>query len=328
MGHLRALDGLRGVAILGVLAYHSRLVPGGFVGVDLFFALSGFLITTLLLAERERHGDVRLPAFWARRFLRLVPALVGAVALAAFASSRLGLPLPRTWIAATLVYASNLLIGYGGVYPIGILSHTWSLGMEEQFYLLWPPLLLLSARRGVGGVALAAAILSVVPAGLRLAYAAAHPGDPNAWLRIYFAPDMRFDAIALGCLAAALLRVAPADGRRSEAGFALAALAGAAWLALVTVGAHIGTLVAHPMLFSVTSLAATAIVVGAVRVGAVGRALSLAPLVWLGKISYGLYLLHVTVSCCSRRARSGSSGAQRSRSPRPPTGSSSDRSCS
>ena len=170
MPYLRALDGLRGIAILAVMAYHSRWLSGGFVGVDLFFALSGFLITRLLIAEWQRHGDVHLIGFWARRLLRLAPALVAAVALAVPVSRWIEMPLEKAWVAATLVYTSNLLIGYGHVYPIGLLSHTWSLGMEEQFYLLWPPLLVLSMRSGLGGVCGSAALLSVVPALLRLWY--------------------------------------------------------------------------------------------------------------------------------------------------------------
>jgi peptidoglycan/LPS O-acetylase OafA/YrhL len=297
--YLRALDGLRGLAILAVLAYHSGLLPGGFVGVDLFFALSGFLITTLLLAERRRYGDLALRAFWARRALRLVPALVAAVALAVAVSRWIGMPLEATWIAATLLYGSNLLIGYGHDYPIGLLSHTWSLGMEEQFYLLWPPLVALSLRWGIGGVFGAATLLSVVPALLRLAYEAANPGDPytdpTLWTRIYFAPEMRFDAIAVGCWAAAGSILRPWTGRVWDVVVTVAALVGAAWLGFVCLHADIGMLVARPMLFSATALASTAIVVAAARESFLTRPLAWAPLVGLGKISYGLYLYHPIV---------------------------------
>jgi peptidoglycan/LPS O-acetylase OafA/YrhL len=289
------LDGLRGVAILGVLAYHSRLLPGGFVGVDLFFALSGYLITSLLLEEWRRHGDIRLPAFWARRMLRLAPALVLGVAFTYAAAAYVGLPLRAEWVAASLLYAANLLIGYGGVYPLGLLSHMWSLGMEEQFYLVWPLLLVGASRFGALGVSAAALLLSVVPALLRLWYTAAHPADPNLWLRVYFAPDMRFDAIALGCLAGAWLPFRTAPGPFATRAIQLAAIGGALWLALVAVGAQIATLVAHPMLFSVTSVAATAVVLGAIRLPLLEWPLSSPPLVWLGRISYGLYVIHVAV---------------------------------
>lgn len=299
MPYLRALDGLRGIAILAVLAYHSGWLPGGFVGVDLFFALSGFLITRLLITEHQRHGDVNLLRFWARRALRLAPALVAAVALAIPVSHWIGMPLEPVWIAATLLYASNLLIGYGHVYPIGLLSHTWSLGMEEQFYLVWPPLVVFSMRFGLRGVCGAAALLSIVPALLRWAYVDAHPGDPYGdpvlWTRVYFAPEMRFDAVALGCLAGAGLTLRPCAGRTWDLAAMATALAGAGWIGFVCVAADIGMLVARPVLFSVTSLAATAIVVAAARGTLLSRPLEWAPIVALGKISYGLYLYHLIV---------------------------------
>lgn len=299
MRHQPALDGLRGISILAVLAYHSGLVSGGFVGVDLFFALSGFLITRLLVAEHAKAGRIGLLAFWARRALRLLPALAAAVGLAVVVSRWIGMPLEPTWIAATLLYASNLLIGFGHVYPIGLLSHGWSLAMEEQFYLVWPPLVAWAMRWGVRGVGVVAAILSLAPAIWRSVYVVGHPGnpysDPELWTRVYFAPDMRFDAIALGCLAGAGWSFFGAPGRRADLVALGAGLLGAGWLVEVCLNAEIGTLVSQPMLFSATSLAATAIVVAAARELRVLRALEWKPLVALGRISYGLYLYHVIV---------------------------------
>jgi peptidoglycan/LPS O-acetylase OafA/YrhL len=295
LAYLRALDGLRGVAILGVLAYHSRLLPGGFVGVDLFFALSGFLITSLLLHEWRKHGDIHLAGFWARRVLRLAPALVFAVFLALGASRHLGIELRSSWLLASLAYASNLLIGYGGVYPLGLLSHTWSLGMEEQFYLVWPLLLVAALRWRMRGVCAAAAVLCILPAMLRLRYEAAHLGDPALWLRIYFAPDMRMDALAMGCLAGGWLALGTPPGTMASAAITVGAVVGTLALAVVSLGAQIGTIVATPMLFSAIALSSTAVVLGAVHLRGFDWLLSLPPLVWLGKISYGLYLVHVIV---------------------------------
>jgi len=297
--HLPALDGLRGISILAVLAYHSGLLPGGFVGVDLFFALSGFLITRLLVAEHEQMGRIRLLDFWARRALRLLPALGAAVGLAVVVSRAIEMPLEPLWIAATLLYAGNLLIGYGHVYPIGLLSHGWSLGMEEQFYLVWPLLVALAMRWGVRGVGLVAAALSLGPAIWRSLYVAGHPGnpysDPELWTRVYFAPDMRFDAIALGCLAGAGWSFLSTPGRRADLVALGTGLLGAVWLADVCLNAEIGTLVSQPLLFSATSLASTAIVVAAARETRLLRPLEWMPLVALGRISYGLYLYHVIV---------------------------------
>lgn len=300
MPHLPALDGLRAIAILAVLAYHSGLLSGGFIGVDLFFALSGFLITRLLIAEHAAEGDLRLSHFWARRALRLVPALVAALVLAVAVSRRIEMPLEPGWAAAALLYASNLLIGWAHVYPIGLVSHTWSLAMEEQFYLLWPPIVALGLRRGLRPVLGAAVLLSLGPALARLAYCTVHPGDPyrdpTLWLRIYFAPEMRFDAIALGCLAAVILaRRSVPDGSSARAVVAAAGVAGLSWLGFVALRGDIGMLVAQPLLFSVTALAATAVVVAAVRVPAFAIPLGARPFVWLGRISYGLYLYHVIV---------------------------------
>lgn len=295
MTHLPALDGLRGIAILAVLAYHSGILSGGFVGVDLFFALSGFLITRLLIAERDRHGDVRLGRFWIRRALRLAPALVAALLLAVPVSRFIEMPLEPTWIAATLLYASNLLIGWGHVYPIGLVSHTWSLAMEEQFYLLWPPLVLIAMRTGRHRVCLAAGVLAVAPCVLRLVWVATHANDPALWLRVYFAPEMRFDAIALGCLGGAWTTMPLAKDPRFDGAIAGAALVGAGWLGWIAVRCEIGTLVAAPMLFSLTSLAATTVVLAAVRIERFARPLAWKPLVLLGRISYGLYLVHVIV---------------------------------
>ena len=147
--HVRALDGMRAIAVLLVIAFHVRL-PGfraGFVGVDIFFVLSGFLITSLLLEEIRRTGRVSLSAFWARRARRLLPALVlvlltvGVVtALTATYTERASM---RGDLLATTGYVANWHFVQTSTYfaDIGVdspLEHTWSLAIEEQFYLLWP----------------------------------------------------------------------------------------------------------------------------------------------------------------------------------------------
>ena len=156
-----ALDGVRALAVAAVLAFHGGLavLPGGFLGVDAFFVLSGYLITSLLLAEWQRSGGIDVVAFWTRRIRRLLPALVvvvGAVALAApvLVTSGEVLQLRRAaW--ATLLYANNwqmVLEGddyFARTAAPDPLEHTWSLAIEEQFYLVWPLLLVLvlQARR-------------------------------------------------------------------------------------------------------------------------------------------------------------------------------------
>src|SRR6185369_2522612 len=133
------------------------LLTGGWLGVDVFFALSGFLITSLLVEERERTGGIALARFYARRALRLLPALVAMVAvcgLAVLLTSPRALVAGRAaFLAAVLLYVANWAIVAG--YLVFALGHTWSLAIEEQFYVLWPPMLALLLR-GVRGRSAAA----------------------------------------------------------------------------------------------------------------------------------------------------------------------------
>src|SRR5882672_3570822 len=146
--HMPALDGLRGVAVAGVLAFHLGRLTGGYLGVDAFFVLSGFLITSLLLAEYATAGAIHLAAFWARRARRLLPALLVVLVAVAFAAT--------VWVAArdlgrvrddglaTLFYFANwhsISAGHGywaSFQTPSLLQHTWSLAIEEQFYVVWP----------------------------------------------------------------------------------------------------------------------------------------------------------------------------------------------
>ena len=135
-----ALDGLRGVAVAGVLAFHAGLLPGGYLGVDLFFVLSGFLITSLLVAEHAREGRIRLGAFWARRARRLIPALFTALALAGLHAATLARPDElariRADALASLIYVTNwraVVVGneYWALFRApSPLEHLWSLAIE------------------------------------------------------------------------------------------------------------------------------------------------------------------------------------------------------
>lgn len=151
LGYRPALDGLRAVAVLVVMARHTGLplMRGGYLGVDFFFVLSGFLITALIL-EDQRNGTFAFARFYARRALRLLPAL-GAVLLAAtafaFAFDSPTAERTRGGLLPTLLYVSNI-VRAAFDWELGVLNHTWSLAIEEQFYLLWPPLLLWSLRSG------------------------------------------------------------------------------------------------------------------------------------------------------------------------------------
>ena len=161
MQHQPALDGLRGAAVAGVLLFHAGHLRGGYLGVDVFFVLSGFLITSLLLAEGARTGTVALGAFWARRARRLLPALLAVLAFVAVYSLVVASAAERTTIRgdglATLGYFANWRAIFSGTDYWALfrspspLEHTWSLAIEEQFYLVWPLLLVAHCGRAAPG---------------------------------------------------------------------------------------------------------------------------------------------------------------------------------
>src|SRR5580698_11119409 len=215
--HLPALNGLRALAVVGVVAYHLQLgwASGGYLGVDLFFVLSGFLISTLLLEEWNRSGRVDLGAFWARRAKRLLPALflvVAALALYLIFNGIFGGPGANGLVDLsglrgdaiwTLLYANNwhLIYAHQSYFAQfstpSPLQHTWSLAIEEQFYLVWPLVLLLLLRFARRSWRTAGVILTVSLGLLSSILMAVlfHPGvDPS---RIYYGTDTRlFDLMA------------------------------------------------------------------------------------------------------------------------------------
>src|SRR4051812_1260724 len=207
--HVPALDGLRGVAVLGVLAFHLGHLRGGYLGVDLFFVLSGFLITSLLLAEWEHDGRIALGAFWARRARRLLPALfvlIGAVAVYAATSPPALVPSAlRGDALATLGYVANwhAVLAHHGYWELfaapSLLAHTWSLAIEEQLYVVWPLVVVVAlrfGRRGLLWTALALAVASAVP--MIIVHG---PGDDTA--RAYSGTDTRAAAVLAGAALAA-----------------------------------------------------------------------------------------------------------------------------
>jgi peptidoglycan/LPS O-acetylase OafA/YrhL/Flp pilus assembly protein TadD len=303
-----ALDGLRAVAILMVIAYHDRVLRGGFLGVDVFFVLSGFLITSILLREWNATGTIRLPRFYARRFLRLAPALCLFVfvawALVHWIKPGLSGQLSGRWAGLALLYISNLAIAYGREYPLGEVSICWSLALEEQFYLLWPLSLrtLLRQRPGRTTVAVLIAAFVLSALGLRYLLLARHPEDPGLWLRVYFGPDTRGDGLLMGCLLALLFH-RPPEGRLASA-TVLGGGAGIGVLAYLASTREIADFVAHPLLFSVSAAAAVLVLLGALTPGPLKRALELSPLVWIGQLSYSLYLWHaLSIDLLAREGR-------------------------
>ncbi len=301
--HVPGLDGLRGVAVVAVLLFHGGMLRGGFLGVDLFFVLSGFLITSLLMAEWNKTGRIDLLAFWRRRARRLLPALfalIAAIALMAVVLARPDELGSWRWDSlATILYSANWRQAlanqdYWAQFATpSPLRHTWSLAIEEQFYLFWPIVVLgvLSVRAG------SKRSLLVVALGGALASATAmwvmwNPDDPN---RVYLGTDTRAAGMLLGAATAVWFRrrgPASSDGERRAIeviAVAAAVMLGVSWTLLE------GT---SPFLyrygFFALELCAVAVIVSVIQPvrGPVAAVLSAAPLRWLGLISYGLYLWH------------------------------------
>lgn len=289
-GHLLALDGLRAASIIPVVWHHSTPRPlegalgRGPLGVDLFFALSGFLITTLLLREQRRTKTVHLFAFWMRRSLRLFPLYYVALGLYAAYAAWVVAPGPiRDYFFATLPYYatySGNWFSKDANHPV-LFSFSWSLATEEQFYVLWAPLLKVLR----GHVALAGAMIALVVVD-QLAERGVLLADAPLAHRIVtsFATP-----IGLGCLVAIACdhdRVGPRV-RRVLASNVTAALVLALAIAAFAIG--IPLLVAHASFAVLVGCAAEA---GGSPLFAWARRPAV---VWIGRVSYGIYLFHVSV---------------------------------
>ena len=293
LAHLASLDGLRGIAILAVMLNNARYLPGGFLGVDIFFVLSGFLISALLLQEWQDTGTIRLGAFYTRRALRLLPALFALLAVVLLAPGLFYLAAPPWKDAATAaLYATNWVNAFS-LRNMTILEHTWSLTVEEQFYVLWPPLvtalLALQVRRRR---ILSMVLLGVcVSTGLRLLLW----DGPSSIKRLYYGLDTRLDALLIGCLVALLVSwdLVP---RTRKAVTAIRVIAGACApvLALLLVTADRESRVTYHGLSTIACTAVAGVLLHVVYCPSRFRMVVLenAPIVWIGRISYGLYLWH------------------------------------
>jgi peptidoglycan/LPS O-acetylase OafA/YrhL len=329
------------VAVALVLVSHGGIpgLQGGFIGVDVFFVLSGFLITSLLLDELDFTGRIDLPEFWRRRAKRLLPALV-LVVLAVAAASELFPPdavarlRDDAFAAFAWVANWNFIARETGYFTEGgtpsPLQHTWSLGVEEQYYLIWPLVLVVLvvllaavARRRhrlvmQNSVHLAVVVLAVAGA-IASAVASVVLVSDGTLDRVYFGTDTRAEALLIGAAMSALLvRDWPAltAGRcviRSRLLRRVTGIAPVLGLAGLAAGAHYATgspaEFRHGMLV-LTAVAAIAVIapVALDQDGAVARLLAWRPLVWLGVISYGVYLWHWPVFLVLNGARIGWTG--------------------
>ncbi len=288
LGYRAALDGLRGVAIAFVVLNHAFGWPeSGFLGVDLFFVLSGFLITTLLLEEQAAGDGISIRRFYARRARRLLPALgVLLIVLTPLLIVHAGLWRGLLWSAIGLAFSANIVMAHGSAFtpPLGPL---WSLAQEEQFYVLWPVVLVLVAsRRRILMVALTLGTAAAAWRQVDLIYTGAASG------RILYAPDTRGLGIVAGCLAALALRSQLAEPIcRLAAIFAVPAVA---LLVGVPVLVQARQVFLGGML--VFTLAALLVIVRSLDGGSMlAKALEVWPLVYLGRISYSLYLWNLPI---------------------------------
>lgn len=300
-----ALDGLRAIAVLLVMFFHygrSAWVPGGWLGVDVFFVLSGFLITTLLLREWQATRTISLREFYARRMLRLLPAFGAFLAIYLLVL----LAFPKTWLQPgqdvadalrqtlfAVTYTQNWLVA-AGVEPTHSFGHIWSLAIEMQFYLVWPPLLLAMLRAGMSRRTMFAVTATVAAIS---ATAMLWSGDPS-WRFMYYGTQFRAHELLIGALAAQLLAanvVTPATVRTraytvllvtSALAFALLTLvANEHWTVMFLGGCQLVALAAATVILHLTLAPGTSF----------SRLLAWRPLVYLGRRSYAMYLWHLPV---------------------------------
>lgn len=318
LGHQPPLDGLRAIAVLAVLLYHARFpwITGGFLGVSLFFTLSGFLITSLLLREWAAGDAISLRRFWGRRFRRLMAAswatigMVLVMGLAGVWNTDQLRSLRGDVVFALLEVINWHFIAQGRTYGAGFsapspLEHFWSLAIEQQFYLLLPVLIAFvlarseRRRRRPPSPSGARSSMRTGPLVVVLATIGVISAVSNWWFaqggtdRSYFGTVSRmFELLAGALLACALLHGTRLGTERGRNIARVGAVAGLLVSAVFWAVATVGSSWMYPFGFLVVAAASCALILGAMQGGPLSSALSWPPLLWLGKISYGVYLVH------------------------------------
>jgi peptidoglycan/LPS O-acetylase OafA/YrhL len=298
------LDGLRGIAVLAVMIYHTDapyLLQGGFIGVDMFFVLSGFLITTLLIQEFDDSGSINLKNFYVRRVLRLAPALI-VLLLSLCLVSFFALDAQKAksnYIDAliSLFYFSNWARALD-IHPPDFIAHTWSLSIEEQFYILWPcslffMLKLSKDRKVVLAVTAALAIVSWMLRNYLFA-------SGTSIERIYNGLDTRADALMVGCALGIFLSSSLAhaiDQSRLRRNLPFAAVLSCLWLLTASYAADWRSQEMVYYGYFAVELSTAILIWQILTSPKSGVRMLFSPkwLVWVGSISYGLYLWHYPI---------------------------------
>lgn len=301
VAYIPGLDGLRALAVVAVIAYHldAPFATGGFLGVDMFMVLSGFLITRLILVEVERTGGIDVRAFWVRRAKRLLPAALTFCVITAglagwlFRADQL-LDTRRDAIASVFYVANwRFVLAEQSYFDLfaepSPFRHLWSLAIEEQFYVLWP-LVVFAFRRS--GAALLFVSIAIALTSVGAMFVLSDPVDPS---RAYYGTDTRAQTLLVGCILAILLHRLDTTmlpvGRRWQSSLAVS-FAGLVVVAFVVIGGEDRWMYQGGFaLFAVLSALLVASVVMLPGRGP-NRVFELAPVRWVGTISYSLYLWH------------------------------------
>jgi peptidoglycan/LPS O-acetylase OafA/YrhL len=290
-----ALDGIRAIAILLVFLYHWGLLVGGWIGVDIFFALSGYLITSLLVMEYEKIGSIRLARFFAHRARRLLPAAVVMICAALVLSIVLHDSRRETALDSAAALTYLLDFRYAFFFPLSRtgLAHLWSLSVEEQFYLVWPLTLIASlsvfGRRGT-------LICALVAIGVVIFWRAflLVDGSHSPYYRIYFAFDTRMDELLIGS-ALALWGYRPGQAISKKLVWCWPPLTVMLAVILFKVDAVTKWEAVSIYPFLGSGAAFLIVLATSATPSIVKRILTIAPLVALGRISYGFYLWHYLI---------------------------------
>ena len=304
LGHRPVLDGIRALAVLLVLIHHVEFIQpgiptvlrGGFLGVDLFFVLSGFLITSLLVEEFDNCGAISLPRFYMRRILRLLPAVMVVLAFSVLVGAIISftvIGLTPLRFASIIGYFTNWVRAAESPH-LWILAHFWSLAIEEQFYLIWPVIFWGLLRRNLSQ----RTILLIVVGGViaSIVWMAALRANGAPVLRVYVGSDTRAHALLIGCFLGLALRWnrVPADWLLNKR---LMRLTTAASLSFLVLSAMV-FVVGHPFLyrggFPLVAVCSGLLILSLLfndREGLAG-AFCNPVAIWIGKRSYGLYVWH------------------------------------